>query len=164
MTSPEFGRGRTVGADEASARCDRLRSAGLSIVFTNGCFDILHAGHIHLLEAARSFGDFLIVGLNTDSSVTLLKGPGRPVHGFDSRALCLASLRMVDMVVPFDEPTPESLIRTLRPAVLVKGGDYRVSTVVGADFVIGSGGRVEIVPLLEGYSTTSSLSRADGGI
>jgi D-beta-D-heptose 7-phosphate kinase/D-beta-D-heptose 1-phosphate adenosyltransferase len=153
-----------VETDRAAAaeRCARLRKAGLVVVFTNGCFDILHAGHIHLLEKARAFGDFLVVGLNTDSSVTLLKGPGRPVMPLSSRALCIASLRQVDMVVPFDEPTPADLIRVLEPAVLVKGGDYEASRIAGADFVVSSGGRVEIVELLEGYSTSSTLERVYG--
>jgi rfaE bifunctional protein nucleotidyltransferase chain/domain len=153
-----------VETDRAAAaeRCARLRRAGLVVVFTNGCFDILHAGHIHLLEKARAFGDFLVVGLNTDSSVTLLKGPGRPVMPLASRALCIASLRQVDMVVPFDGPTPADLIRVLEPEVLVKGGDYEASRIAGADFVVSSGGRVEIVELLEGYSTSSTLERVYG--
>jgi rfaE bifunctional protein nucleotidyltransferase chain/domain len=146
----------------AIERCLRLRHAGLSLVFTNGCFDVLHAGHIHLLEQARAFGDFLVVGLNTDSSVRLLKGPGRPVMPLSSRALCLASLRQVDMVVPFDEPTPAELIRAIHPDVLVKGGDYDATSVVGADLVISTGGRVEIVPLLDGFSTSSALEKASG--
>jgi rfaE bifunctional protein nucleotidyltransferase chain/domain len=147
----------------AIERCFRLRRAGLSLVFTNGCFDVLHAGHIHLLERARAFGDFLVVGLNADSSVSLLKGPARPVMPLSSRALCLASLRQVDMVVPFEEPTPAELIRAIHPDVLVKGGDYDASSVVGADLVVSTGGRVEIVPLLDGFSTTSILERASGG-
>ncbi|MBU1702485.1 MAG: D-glycero-beta-D-manno-heptose 1-phosphate adenylyltransferase [Candidatus Eisenbacteria bacterium] len=140
--------------DEAAAWARGIRDQNLTLVFTNGCFDLLHLGHIHLLERAASFGDRLIVGLNTDASVRRLKGPQRPLTAERDRARILIALRPVDGVVLFDEDTPLKLIQTLRPAVLVKGGDYRPETVVGRDDVVGWGGRVEIVPTLEGYSTT----------
>ena len=133
------------------------RARGLKIVFTNGCFDIIHPGHLEILEKAASFGDVLVVGLNTDGSVRRLKGSGRPVQSLAGRAAVLSCLRFVDCVVPFDADTPLELIALLLPDVLVKGGDYTPETVVGAVEVLGSGGRVEIVPLLSGYSTTGLL-------
>ena len=127
------------------------------VVFTNGCFDILHLGHIDYLIKARKFGDILIIGLNTDSSVKKLKGDIRPVNNQNARALLLASLEFVDFVILFDEETPFELIRTITPDVLVKGGDYKIETVVGADFVLNYGGSVEIIPFLDGYSTTGII-------
>lgn len=124
------------------------------IVFTNGCFDILHAGHIHLLSQAASFGDVLVVGLNTDSSVKNLKGEQRPLQNENTRASILASLFYVDAVVLFSDPTPLELIQAITPDVLVKGGDYSLDKIVGADWVQQRGGKVEIIPLLEGHSTT----------
>ncbi len=136
-----------------------LREAGLKVVFTNGCFDVIHRGHVELLEFARSLGDVLIVGLNTDDSVRRLKGPDRPVNTLRDRAAVLLAIRWVDFVVPFSEDTPERLIRELRPDVLVKGGDYRLEEIVGADFVLSYGGEVKVFPYREGYSTTSILKR-----
>jgi rfaE bifunctional protein nucleotidyltransferase chain/domain len=130
----------------------RLQSK--KIVFTNGVFDILHRGHIHSLAAARDFGDILIVGLNTDASVSRLK-PGRPIQDEQTRAIVLASLSLVDAVILFSDDTPLELIKAIQPDVLVKGGDYKPEMVVGADIVTSKGGRVEIVPLLEGFSTTA---------
>ena len=124
------------------------------IVFTNGCFDILHRGHIHLLAAAKDFGDVLIVGLNTDASVSRLK-PGRPLQDEITRSIVMASNSLVDAVILFNEDTPLELIKAIKPNVLVKGGDYKPETVVGADVVRASGGKVEIVQLLEGFSTTA---------
>lgn len=143
---------------EAEEFSDKLHTEGYTIVFTNGCFDILHQGHVHILRTARSFGDRLFVGINTDSSVARLKGGGRPVNKLDSRMKLLAELRSVDYVVPFDEDTPFQLIEEVKPDVLVKGGDYEVGSVVGANSVISCGGRVEIVPLLEGCSTTGIIN------
>ncbi len=150
--------------DSAIARCRRIRKAGLRIVFTNGCFDLLHPGHLMLLEKARAMGDFLVVGLNTDRSVTALKGPGRPVVPLPGRAALLSALAPVGLVIPFDEDTPARLISEVCPDVLVKGGDYSVENVVGAGFVLSKGGSVEIVPLLDGFSSTSLLknSRTSG--
>jgi rfaE bifunctional protein nucleotidyltransferase chain/domain len=132
---------------------------GKSIVFTNGVFDILHPGHIFSLSQAAKEADFLIVGLNSDNSVKRLKGQQRPVNNQDSRALLLASLLMVDAVVIFEEDTPLELINSLRPDVLVKGGDYTIENIVGAKEVMSNGGRVVINPVIEGYSTTSIIDK-----
>jgi D-beta-D-heptose 7-phosphate kinase/D-beta-D-heptose 1-phosphate adenosyltransferase len=136
-----------------------LRKAGYKIVFTNGCFDIIHRGHVELLKFARSLGDVLVVGLNDDESVRRLKGKNRPINTLEDRAFVLLSIRWVDFVVPFSEDTPERIIREISPDVLVKGGDYRIEDVVGADFVLSKGGRVEIFNYLEGYSTTSIIKK-----
>lgn len=128
-------------------------------VFTNGCFDVLHPGHVYVLDQARKMGDLLIVGLNSDASIGRLKGPTRPYHRFADRAMVLAALSMVDYLVAFDEDTPARLIETLTPKVLVKGGDYSVATIVGAEHVMKHGGEVRVVPLLEGHSTTGILSK-----
>jgi len=128
-----------------------------SIVFTNGVFDILHPGHIFSLSQAAKEADFLIVGLNSDESVKRLKGQQRPINHQDSRALLLASLLMVDVVVIFEEDTPLQLINTIKPDVLVKGGDYAIEQIVGAKEVIEQGGRVVINPLVDGYSTTAII-------
>lgn len=134
----------------------------MNIAFTNGCFDILHAGHIASLNEAASHADYLIVGLNADSSIKNLKGEGRPVNDENSRALLLASLSMVDAVVIFSEPTPLELIRQVQPDFLVKGGDYKVEEIAGAEDVISRGGKVIINPILEGFSTTSIINRMKG--
>jgi D-beta-D-heptose 7-phosphate kinase/D-beta-D-heptose 1-phosphate adenosyltransferase len=138
---------------------DSRRRLGQRIAFTNGCFDVLHAGHVHYLQEARAQADLLVVGLNSDSSVRILKGPSRPVHSEQGRSLVLAGLQAVDYVTIFDEPTPLALIQAVRPAVLVKGADYRRDEVVGGVFVESYGGRVHLVPLKEGYSTTQALQR-----
>lgn len=133
---------------------------GKSIAFTNGCFDIIHQGHIFSLSKAASEADYLIVGLNSDESVKRLKGPGRPVNSQDSRAIVLASLVMVDAVVIFEEDTPLELIKAILPDVMVKGGDYRVDEIAGAGEVIAAGGRVIINPILKRFSTTSILRQS----
>ncbi|HOY68398.1 MAG TPA: D-glycero-beta-D-manno-heptose 1-phosphate adenylyltransferase [Candidatus Ozemobacteraceae bacterium] len=130
----------------------------LNMVFTNGCFDILHPGHVSLLQACRAEGDLLVVGLNSDASVRRLKGPTRPFHPFAERAAVLAALSCVDYVIGFDEDTPLELITRLVPKVLVKGGDYTRETIVGADVVEKAGGRVVVFPLVEGHSTTRILN------
>lgn len=137
-----------------------LRSKNVKIVFTNGVFDILHAGHVMYLEAARELGDILVVGINADDSVRRLKGSSRPVNPENDRASVLAALRCVDHVVMFHEDTPLRLIEALIPDVLVKGGDYTRETIVGADVVEANGGSVTTIPLLEGRSTTSIINRA----
>jgi rfaE bifunctional protein nucleotidyltransferase chain/domain len=129
------------------------------VVFTNGCFDILHRGHVAYLAQARALGDRLVVGLNTDASVRGLKGPGRPVVSEDDRAFVIAALAAVDAVTLFDEPTPAELIAALQPDVLVKGGDYSPQNVVGRDTVEAAGGRVVIIPFVAGRSTTGILER-----
>jgi D-beta-D-heptose 7-phosphate kinase/D-beta-D-heptose 1-phosphate adenosyltransferase len=138
-------------------RFGRPRAARL--VFTNGCFDILHRGHVEYLYAARALGDALVVGVNDDDSVTRLKGPGRPVIELEDRLFILAGLGCVDAVTPFPEDTPQELIAELLPDVLVKGGDYRPDEVVGAREVRGAGGEVMILPFLPGRSTTRLIRR-----
>ena len=140
----------------------RWRARGLRVGFTNGCFDILHRGHVAYLAQARSWCDRLIVGVNSDRSVRALKGEGRPVNDLESRALVLAGLASVDLVAPFDEDTPLELIRSARPDVLIKGADYTESEVVGGDLVRGWGGEVRLAPLVEGYSTTAAIRRMAG--
>lgn len=135
------------------------RIIGKTVVFTNGCFDILHAGHIASLTEAAQHGDILIVGLNADASLKGLKGPNRPINDENARALLLASLVIVDAVVLFSQPTPLELILKIRPDVLVKGGDYKVEDIAGAKEVIGWGGKVVINPLVEGFSTTSIINK-----
>ncbi len=137
----------------------KLRRKGKKIVFTNGCFDILHMGHIYLLQQAKSFGDVLIVGINTDASIKRLKGNKRPLIGEEQRAKLLSALSCVDYVTFFDEDTPMELIKKIRPHILVKGGDYRKNEVVGADFTEKNGGRVELVKVVEGLSTTNLITR-----
>ena len=132
---------------------------GKSIVFTNGVFDILHAGHIFSLSQAAKEADFLNIGVNSDDSVKRLKGEQRPLNNQDSRALLLASLLMVDAVVIFEEDTPLELINSIKPDVLVKGGDYTIEQIVGAKEVISNGGRVVINPVIEGYSTTTLIDK-----
>jgi D-beta-D-heptose 7-phosphate kinase/D-beta-D-heptose 1-phosphate adenosyltransferase len=137
----------------------RAQAAGRKVVFTNGCFDLLHRGHIRYLEQARSLGDLLVVGLNSDASVRRLKGAGRPVVPADQRAEVLAALAAVDLVLIFGELDPGEVIRTLRPDVLVKGGDWPVDQIVGADLVRGTGGVVRSLPYVEGASTTALIRR-----
>ena len=134
------------------------RTFSKKVVFTNGCFDILHHGHIHLLAEAASLGDILVVGVNTDSSGKRLKGEERPVTNEQDRLFQLAALLCVDAVCLFDDDTPELLIESLQPDVLVKGGDYTIDKIVGAEYVMSLGGRVEIIPFVEGYSTSSIIA------
>ena len=129
------------------------------IVFTNGCFDVLHFGHVHYLLKAKELGDILVIGLNSDDSVRRLKGPTRPVNGEKERAFVLAALACVDYVVLFGEDTPKELIETVRPDVLVKGGDYDITTIVGADFVQRNGGTVTTIPFVEGFSSTRIIEQ-----
>jgi D-beta-D-heptose 7-phosphate kinase/D-beta-D-heptose 1-phosphate adenosyltransferase len=138
---------------------DSRRRLGQRVAFTNGCFDLLHAGHVQYLQDARSQADLLVVGLNSDASVTALKGTGRPVNSAEDRGHVLAALQAVDYVTIFDEATPLALIEALRPDVLVKGADYRKDEVVGAEFVEANGGRVYLAPLQEGFSTTRLLQK-----
>ncbi len=137
----------------------RWELLGKKIVFTNGVFDILHQGHLSILNQAAVFADILIVGVNSDSSVKKLKGDTRPVNGEYSRTLLLASLLMVDAVIIFEEETPIDLIRIIKPNVLVKGGDYNVNNIVGANEVLGYGGEVKIVPTEEGFSTSLIIEK-----
>jgi D-beta-D-heptose 7-phosphate kinase/D-beta-D-heptose 1-phosphate adenosyltransferase len=158
---PEGGPGPgKVRPREALAReLNGRRALGQCVAFTNGCFDVLHAGHVQYLQEARAQADLLVVGVNSDAGVRALKGPDRPVNAAGDRALVLAALEAVDYVTVFDEPTPLELIRALRPDVLVKGADYRADEVVGADLVESYGGRLHLAPLRAGYSTTRLLQR-----
>jgi D-beta-D-heptose 7-phosphate kinase / D-beta-D-heptose 1-phosphate adenosyltransferase len=145
--------------DEALERIQAWRRQGLRIGFTNGCFDVLHAGHVSLLGQARTLCDRLVLGLNSDASVSRLKGPSRPINLLADRAAVLAGLEAVDLVVAFEDDTPLSLIEALRPDVLIKGADYRVDQVVGADLVGGYGGEIALIPLVEGRSTTGIVRK-----
>jgi len=131
----------------------------LKVVFTNGCFDILHRGHVEYLKQAKKLGDYLIIGLNSDDSVKRLKGTARPLQSESDRAEILNSLRFVDIVTIFDEDTPLKLICELKPDILVKGGDYDLNSIVGAEEVLGWGGTVEIIPFLKGYGTSKVIDK-----
>lgn len=135
------------------------QSEGKKIVFTNGCFDIVHLGHIDYLEKARNLGDKLVLGLNTDASVRRLKGHTRPVVDEYPRARMMAAFEFVDAVILFDEDTPKELIETICPDILVKGDDYSIENIVGADFVLANGGSVETIPLVKGFSTTKLIEK-----
>lgn len=135
------------------------KEEGKKIVFTNGCFDILHLGHIEYLAKAADFGDILVVGLNTDKSVKIIKGNERPINNQNARASVLASLFFVDYVVLFDEYTPENLIKIIKPNILVKGKDYKIEEIAGADDVINNGGEVHTIELTEGFSTTNIINK-----
>ncbi|MEO6832782.1 MAG: D-glycero-beta-D-manno-heptose 1-phosphate adenylyltransferase [Chitinophagaceae bacterium] len=140
-------------------RCAAWRASGMNIVFTNGCFDILHRGHLDYLARAASFGNKLVVGVNSDVSVRRLKGAQRPVIAQDDRLFALASLLWVDAVCLFEEDTPKEIIEALKPDVLAKGGDYTLDKIVGADSVLARGGRVEVIPFVVGYSTTGLIEK-----
>tara|TARA_B100001027_G_scaffold107303_1_gene73925 strand:+ start:363 stop:827 length:465 start_codon:yes stop_codon:yes gene_type:complete len=135
----------------------KIRSENKKIVFTNGCFDIIHPGHIHVLSQAKLLGDILVVGLNSDKSVKNLKGKERPLVNESDRAKILLSIKYVDYVTIFDESTPKDIIEKIKPDTLVKGGDYIVDDIVGSKFVIDKGGRVEIVKFLDGYSSSNYI-------
>jgi D-beta-D-heptose 7-phosphate kinase/D-beta-D-heptose 1-phosphate adenosyltransferase len=151
--------GRVVSREELVEAAEKARADGLAVVFTNGCFDIIHRGHTEYLEQAKALGDVLVVGVNTDRSVRALKGNSRPVVPEDDRAHVLAALASVDLVCLFDEDTPLELIEAVAPDVLVKGAGYERDTIVGADFVEGRGGRVVAVEELEGRSTRGIIAR-----
>jgi D-beta-D-heptose 7-phosphate kinase/D-beta-D-heptose 1-phosphate adenosyltransferase len=151
--------GRVISRNEAKKVVAEARGDGKTVVFTNGCFDLIHRGHVDLLGLASSLGDLLVVGMNTDDSVRRLKGSSRPWMPQDDRAAVMAALAAVDLVVLFEEDTPLELIGEIEPDVLVKGADYREEEVVGADLVRASGGRVELVPLTEGRSTTTLVEK-----
>ncbi len=159
---PESAQRKIVSAAELRPALERQRRAGRRIVFTNGCFDLLHAGHIEMLSFARAQGDALVVGINSDRSVRLIKGSGRPVYPAAERALILAALEVVDHVVVFDEVRAERIVRAVRPDVLIKGEDWSGKTVDGQAFVESYGGRVTLAPLLPGYGTTLTLERMRG--
>ncbi len=145
--------------EDLSAELATRRTRGAGVVFTNGCFDLLHVGHIRYLKQARRMGDLLVVGINTDESVRRLKGPSRPVQPEQDRAEILAGLECVDYVVSFDQDTPIDVIERLRPDVLVKGADWPVDRIVGREIVEGSGGRVATIPYVKGISTSALIER-----
>ena len=138
---------------------NKIKSEGKKIVFTNGCFDLLHVGHIKYLSQAKDLGDILIIGLNSDKSVKKLKGNNRPINSFEDRAKLLAALKSVDLVIMFEEQTPENLIKEIIPDVLVKGGDYDIEEIVGYQTVIDNGGRVKTLSFYDGYSSTKYIDK-----
>jgi rfaE bifunctional protein nucleotidyltransferase chain/domain len=158
MDGHSISRQKIMDLEHLLERLAPLRKEG-RIVFTNGCFDILHPGHVDLLARARALGDVLVVGLNTDASVSGLKGPSRPVNPYMDRALVLSALGSVDFVTGFSQPTPAGLISAIKPNVLVKGGDWPVEAIAGRESVQASGGQVVSLPLMPGYSTTAILAR-----
>jgi len=158
MTTLEVTHNKILEIKVLKNRLAMWRFLNNKIVFTNGCFDILHRGHIEYLSQARDKGAVLIIGLNSDTSVKKIKGDGRPLQDEMSRALVLASLRIVDAVVLFDEDTPYEMIKIVKPDVLVKGADYTEETIVGADIVKANGGEVVTIPIVEGYSTSKILN------
>ena len=143
----------------AITQSNKWKNSGNKIVFTNGCYDLIHSGHIDLLSNSKSKGDKLIVGLNSDRSVKNLKGNDRPIQNFDDRAIILDAINSVDMVVGFDDDTPDKIIKELLPNILIKGGDYSIDNVVGADTVISHGGSVEIIDLIPDKSTSSLIDK-----
>ena len=151
---------KILNRDQLNPQLKRWKLLDKKIVFTNGVFDILHQGHLSLLNQAAAFADILIVAVNSDLSVKKLKGESRPVNGEYSRALLLASLLMVDAVIIFEEETPIDLIKTIKPNVLVKGGDYTRDNIVGAKEILNNGGEVKIVPIEEGFSTSIIIEKA----
>jgi D-glycero-beta-D-manno-heptose 1-phosphate adenylyltransferase len=150
---------KILSKEQASEQVKKWQKEGKKIVFTNGCFDIVHLGHIDYLEKARNLGDKLVLGLNTDASVRRLKGETRPVVDEYPRARMMAAFSFVDVVILFDEATPKELIQTICPDVLVKGDDYSVENIVGTDFVIARGGEVKTIALVKGYSTTKMIEK-----
>ena len=161
-TQLEFIKEKIISSDKIEKQTNLWRFLNNRIVFTNGCFDILHRGHIEYLAAAADLGSKLIIGLNSDASVSRLKGSGRPINSFQDRSLALAALRFTDAIVEFEEDTPLNLIRIVKPDFLVKGGDYIQSEIVGARDVEKNGGEIVIISFTEGYSTTSFLKKIQG--
>jgi len=159
MRAVEFIEQKIKTVAEAKALISAWKVTGKTFSFTNGCFDILHPGHLFSLAQAAKEADYLIVGLNSDQSVQKLKGPTRPINNTYSRAIVLANLMVVDLVVIFEEDTPLELIQTLLPDVMVKGGDYTIEQIVGAKEVIAAGGSVIINPIVEGFSTTNLIEK-----
>ena len=138
---------------------NRIKADRKKIVFTNGCFDLLHVGHIRYLAQAKKLGDFLIIGLNSDSSVKELKGEDRPINSFEDRATLLSAIESVDSVIMFEEQTPENLIKDIVPDILVKGGDYNIEDIVGYQTVIQNGGQVKTLSFYDGYSSTNYINK-----
>lgn len=149
--------------DKLKNQVETWKKSGDKIVFTNGCFDILHRGHIEVLARTADLGDKLIIGLNSDSSIKSLKGENRPIINEESRVILLAAFRFVDAIVLFNEDTPMNLISVILPDVLAKGGDYKISTIVGHELVQNNGGKVILVPFIEGYSSTNIIEKIQNG-
>ena len=145
--------------EEAISTVRDWNSSNEKIVFTNGCFDLLHLGHVDYLSKAKDLGTKLIVGVNSSESVEKLKGPSRPIHSSKTRSTILAAFEFIDLVIIFEDETPINLINTLQPKILVKGGDYNLKTIVGADEVINFGGKVKIIPFLSGHSTSNIVTK-----
>lgn len=156
--------GKVISMEELCAERERLRAEGRRLVFTNGCFDVLHVGHVRYLAQARALGDALVVAINSDRTVRELKGASRPVMNEGERAEMLAALRAVDYVTVFDDVSPRSLIAALLPDVLAKGGDYALEEIHGREEVEGAGGRVVALPFIEGASTTGIIERIKRGV
>ena len=144
---------------EVAVLAAEARKSGKSVVFTNGCFDLLHRGHVHVLRQAKAAGDLLIVGMNSDSSVKSIKGPARPILPESDRVELIAAMEMVDYIVLFDAADPYQVIAEIKPNVLAKGGDWSADQIVGADLVEREGGRVAVIPYLKGFSTTEIIER-----
>ena len=138
---------------------NRIKAERKKIVFTNGCFDLLHVGHVRYLAQAKKLGDFLIIGLNSDSSVKELKGEDRPINSFEDRATLLSAIESVDLVIMFEEQTPENLIKDIVPDILVKGGDYNIEDIVGYQTVMQNGGQVKTLSFYDGYSSTNYINK-----
>jgi rfaE bifunctional protein nucleotidyltransferase chain/domain len=154
--------GKVKSLDDLKRIADQACRDGKTVVLTNGCFDLLHRGHVHILREAKALGDILIVAINSDRSVKAIKGPSRPVLSQSDRTELLAAMEMVDYVALFDEPDPYDLIAAVRPNVLVKGGDWGSDQIVGADIVKRNGGKVAVIPYLKGFSTTEIIERIRG--
>lgn len=152
---------KILGSKKLSGILRHLRSRGRQIVFTNGCFDILHVGHIDYLARAKKLGDVLVVGLNSDSSVKKIKGDKRPINNERDRIRVLSSLSFIDYITIFSESTPERLIKELKPDILAKGGDWKIKNIVGGDFVKSRGGKVKRIPFVKGYSTTALIKKIE---
>ena len=150
---------KILNSDSLEEKLNLWRKENKTIVFSNGCFDILHRGHVEYLSKAADLGDILIIGLNTDASVRRIKGPSRPVNDEKARAVVLAALEFVDAIMFFEEDTPYNLINTVHPDVLVKGKDYKAEDIVGYDIVTNKGGKVETIELVEGFSTTNTINK-----
>lgn len=159
MTQLDIIKSKILNYENLNIHLNVWRFKGQKIVFTNGCFDVLHHGHIIYLSRAKDLGHKLIIGLNSDPSVTRLKGEGRPVNHQDSRAISLAALRFIDAVILFDEDTPYELIKRVQPDILVKGSDYAPEDIVGGDIVLEKGGEIHTIDFVEGYSTTNIINK-----
>lgn len=159
MTTFNKIKSKIVSLPEAIEVVETWKQKGIKTVFTNGCFDLLHLGHLDYLSKSKDLGDKLILGLNSSASVSRLKGPTRPINSTESRAMMLAALEFIDLVVVFEEDTPLNIIASLTPNILVKGGDYTIATIIGASEVEAKGGLVKVIPFLDGYSSTTIVTK-----